>query len=55
LVAGQLQAIGSPAEVLTEEQLSRVYQIPVRVMLHPDYGTPLVLPDGHGKAAAQDN
>jgi iron complex transport system ATP-binding protein len=52
LVAGQLQAVGSPAEVLTEEQLSRVYQIPVRVMLHPDYGTPLVLPDGHGKAAA---
>jgi iron complex transport system ATP-binding protein len=51
LVAGQLQAVGSPAEVLTEERLSRIYQIPVRVMLHPDYGTPLVLPDGHGKSA----
>lgn len=52
LVAGQLRAAGTPVEVLTEEQLSHVYQTPVRVIRHPDYGTPLVLPDGHGKAAA---
>ena len=49
LVAGHLQAIGSAAGVLTEENLSRVYQMPVRVIPHPDYGTPLVLPDGGGK------
>jgi iron complex transport system ATP-binding protein len=48
LVAGQLQAIGSAVEVLTEAHLSRVYQMPVRVIPHPEYGTPLVLPDGLG-------
>jgi iron complex transport system ATP-binding protein len=49
LVAGQMQAVGSPTEVLTEAQLSRVYQMPVRVIPHPEYGSPLVLPDGGGK------
>lgn len=47
LVAGQLQAIGTAAEVLTEERLSLVYQMPVRVIPDPAHGTPLVLPDGH--------
>jgi len=46
LVAGQLQAVGSSSDVLTEERLSQVYQMPVRVIPHPEYGTPLVLPDG---------
>ena len=50
LVSGQLQAIGSASEVLTEARLSYVYQMPVRVIPHPDYGTPLVLPDGGGNA-----
>ncbi|HEY5901335.1 MAG TPA: heme ABC transporter ATP-binding protein [Anaerolineales bacterium] len=50
LVQGQLQAIGTPAEVLTAERLSQIYQMPVRVIAHPEYGTPLVLPDGLGKA-----
>lgn len=50
LVDGQLQAIGSAVEVLTEARLSRVYQMPVRVIPHPEYGTPLVLPDGGGQA-----
>jgi iron complex transport system ATP-binding protein len=52
LVAGQLQAIGSAAEVLTEGLLSRVYQMPVRVIPHPEYGTPLVLPDGRENGRA---
>jgi len=52
LVDGQLQAVGSPAEVLTEAQLSRVYQMPVRVIPHPEYGSPLVLPDGGGRDRA---
>jgi iron complex transport system ATP-binding protein len=46
LVAGRLQATGTAAEVLTEERLSQVYQMAVRVIPHPEYGTPLVLPDG---------
>jgi ABC-type cobalamin/Fe3+-siderophores transport system ATPase subunit len=46
LVEGKLWAIGSPAEVLTSENLSAIYQIPVEVIRHPRHGTPLVLPDG---------
>jgi hypothetical protein len=46
LVQGRLEAIGDPAAVLTEERLSHIYQMPVRVMAHPEYGTPLVLPNG---------
>jgi iron complex transport system ATP-binding protein len=49
LVQGQVQAVGLPNEVLTEANLSRVYQIPVRVIPHPEYGSPLILPDGRGK------
>ena len=46
LVAGRIRIIGTPAEVLTEEVLTRVYRVPVHVVPHPDYGSPLVLPDG---------
>jgi iron complex transport system ATP-binding protein len=46
LVDGELQAIGNPEQVLTSETLSAVYHVPVHVIPHPDYGTPLVLPDG---------
>jgi iron complex transport system ATP-binding protein len=46
LVAGLLRAIGPPLEVLTEENLSLVYQVPVHVVPHPHYGSPLILPDG---------
>jgi iron complex transport system ATP-binding protein len=52
LVEGQLRAIGAPAEVLTEAHLSDVYQMPVRVIAHPVYGSPLVLPDGGGKGSS---
>lgn len=47
LVGGRLLQIGKPADVLTEYNLSSVYQVPVQVMSHPYYGSPLVLPDGH--------
>jgi iron complex transport system ATP-binding protein len=47
LVEGRIQVSGTPEEVLTEENLTRVYDIPVQVIPHPEYGTPLVLPDGH--------
>ena len=46
LVDGRIRTIGTPDEVLTEENLTRVYQVPVHVVPHPDYGSPLVLPDG---------
>ncbi len=46
LVDGKLQAMGSPEQVLTSETLTAVYHVPVHVIPHPDYGTPLVLPDG---------
>jgi iron complex transport system ATP-binding protein len=46
LVSGRLQAFGVPAEVLTPTLLSAAYQLPLNVITHPDYGTPLILPDG---------
>ncbi len=49
LVEGRIEAVGTPTEVLTEANLGRVYDIAVRVIPHPDYGSPLVLPDGHGR------
>jgi iron complex transport system ATP-binding protein len=48
LVEGRLQALGTPQEVLTEQSLEAVYRIPVHVIRHPEYGTPLILPDGRG-------
>lgn len=47
LVGGVMQALGSPAEVLTPSLLTQAYQTPLEVTLHPVYGTPLILPDGH--------
>jgi iron complex transport system ATP-binding protein len=46
LVEGEIQATGTPSEVLTEATLSRVYNVPVHVIPHPEYGNPLILPDG---------
>jgi iron complex transport system ATP-binding protein len=46
LVDGRIQHAGTPQEVLTERNLAAVYRVPVRVMRHPQYGSPLVLPDG---------
>jgi len=46
MVEGRLHAVGDPQNVLTAETLSAVYHIPVNVIPHPDYGSPLILPDG---------
>jgi iron complex transport system ATP-binding protein len=46
LANGGVYAIGNPSEVLTAQNLSNVYHVPVEVIRHPEYGTPLVLPDG---------
>jgi iron complex transport system ATP-binding protein len=47
LVDGQIHSVGTPQEVLTTDTLSQVYRMPVRVMPHPEYGSPLILPDGY--------
>jgi len=47
LVNGSVAALGNPKEVLTPDTLALAYGIHLKVILHPDYGTPLVLPDGH--------
>jgi iron complex transport system ATP-binding protein len=39
---GRLDAVGSPAEVLTEERVERVYGLPVQ--LHLVNGRPVVVP-----------
>jgi iron complex transport system ATP-binding protein len=43
---GGVFAMGEPAKVLTAQNLTTVYRVPVDVITHPEYGTPLVLPDG---------
>ena len=43
---GGVFAMGEPAKVLTAQNLTTVYRIPIDVITHPEYGTPLVLPDG---------
>lgn len=47
MVEGSIRAKGTPQEVLTSENIEAAYHVPVRVISHPDYGTPLILPDGH--------
>jgi iron complex transport system ATP-binding protein len=46
LVDGRLRASGAPAEVLTPAHLIEGYKVPLNVTVHPEYGTPLILPDG---------
>lgn len=53
LVDGRIQKVGAPQEVLTAEALSQVYHMPVRVVRHPEYGSPLILPDGFSGPRAE--
>jgi iron complex transport system ATP-binding protein len=46
LVDGKLRALGTPGEVITPERLSEAYDLPLKVIPHPEYGTPLILPQG---------
>jgi len=43
---GYLKAVGTPEQVFSEEILSPIYGNQLRVITHPEYGTPLVLPAG---------
>jgi len=53
LVEGRLQAVGTTTEVFTPERLSAAYRLPVHIIRHPDFGVPLILPDGRKAANAQ--
>jgi len=44
LVEGHILAVGSPRDVLTEDNLRRAYGVPVVITEHPIYHTPLVTP-----------
>lgn len=46
LVNGRIHSKGTPTQVLTSNNLSSVFKVPVQVIQHPAYGTPLILPDG---------
>lgn len=50
LVGGAVHAAGDPAQVITSDNLGAIYRIPINVIPHPEYGTPLVLPDGRNGA-----
>jgi iron complex transport system ATP-binding protein len=41
---GQVRAVGRPAEVMTEELLSEVYECRIETLVHPRTGAVLVLP-----------
>jgi len=47
LLDGRLQAVGRPDEVLSAENLSRIYGVPLQVFSHPEARVPVVLPKIH--------
>jgi len=55
LFEGRLKAIGVPEQVFVEENLSPIYGGQLRVITHPEYGTPLVLPAGPDLEYAPQN
>jgi iron complex transport system ATP-binding protein len=44
LANGSLLALGRPDDVLTPDRLAQAYGVPVMVIQHPIYGTPMVAP-----------
>ncbi|RPI28812.1 MAG: ABC transporter ATP-binding protein [Chloroflexota bacterium] len=54
MVAGMIKALGVPKDVLTSENLEDAYDVSLSVVTHPEYGTPLVLPDGFRNDRARD-
>jgi iron complex transport system ATP-binding protein len=45
MVAGKIESVGTPAEVLKPELISRAYCLPVQVVKHPFMDIPLILPE----------
>ena len=55
LLNGRIHAMGPPSEVLTPDNLTSAYNVPVKVIPHPEYDTPLIIPDGwNGKPTTGD-
>lgn len=50
LSEGRIIVQGDPAEVLTPTNLMAAYQVSLHIIAHPEYGTPLILPDGRHNA-----
>lgn len=46
IVAGKLQSVGTPRDVLTSENISQAYQTPVEIVSHPVTGAPIIFPQG---------
>ncbi|MEE9127153.1 MAG: ABC transporter ATP-binding protein, partial [Planctomycetota bacterium] len=46
---GQVAANGPPAQVITQENLRRVYEADVRILKDPVSGAPLVVPAPEGR------
>ncbi|MBC8503514.1 MAG: ABC transporter ATP-binding protein [Anaerolineales bacterium] len=46
IVNGLLQCVGTPPEVLSSENISQAYQIPVDIVSHPRTGSPIIFPQG---------
>jgi iron complex transport system ATP-binding protein len=55
LVDGRLRTAGTPDEVLTADHLVESYQVPLNITVHPEYGTPLILPDGRNTQRQNHN
>ncbi|MET7997971.1 ABC transporter ATP-binding protein [Amycolatopsis sp. NPDC005232] len=48
---GQVLATGTPEEVVTEENVEKIFELPCRVMPCPETSTPLVIPKAGRRAA----
>ncbi|QRP44451.1 ABC transporter ATP-binding protein [Amycolatopsis sp. FDAARGOS 1241] len=49
--AGRVLATGAPGEVVTAENVEKIFELPCRVMPCPETGTPLVIPKADRRAA----
>lgn len=54
MVKGRLDCIGSPAQILTETMVERVFGLPCHVMTDPTSGKPMMLPLGSGRSRGPD-
>ncbi|MDJ0521245.1 MAG: ABC transporter ATP-binding protein [Planctomycetota bacterium] len=52
MVDGRVVADGTPDDVLTPERIESAFGTPVRVMPHPEHGTPVVVPLAQPEATA---
>ena len=54
MVAGNIKAIGKPADVLQPQLIEEAYCLPVQVIKHPFLDIPLVLPDKNNQKGTPD-